>query len=168
MKKLLFTIFLIISLPLMAAGGKNHHAALFLGATSGTYSEGHTYFTAGLEYEYLFLQTNPSIGIGLIAEMVMADHSETVLALPLIVHPYSGFKFFVAPAIIMYSETIPASSDPWNEEAVTNESDTEWFVRLGAGYDFHFNQFSVSPLLSVDFIAGHSYLVYGLSFGIGF
>ena len=151
-----------------SAGGYHHHAAVFLGATTGTYTEGHTSLTTGLEYEYILSELTPKMGIGFIGEMVFAEHTETVLALPVIVHPFHDLKLFVAPALIMFSEDVPGQKDPFGNEVVTTESSNEWFVRIGGGWDFHFDQFSVSPLVSADLIAGKLYLVYGVSFGIGF
>lgn len=168
--KFLITVFLtlfVLATSLFSAG-HHHHAAAFLGATTGTYTDGHTSLTVGLEYEYIFSELSPKIGVGFIGEMVFAEHSETVFALPFIVHPIYDLKVFVAPALIMFSEEIPGQKDPFGNEIVTTESSNEWFVRIGAGWDFHFDQFSVSPLLSADLIAGKLYLVYGLSFGIGF
>lgn len=151
-----------------AAGSHHHHAAAFLGATTGTYTDGHTSLTVGFEYEYILSELSPKMGIGFIGEMVFAEHSETVLALPIIVHPYYDLKLFVAPALIMFSEEIVGQKDPFGNDVVTTESSNEWFVRIGGGWDFHFDQFSVSPLVSADLIAGKLYLVYGISFGIGF
>ncbi|MGB5849654.1 MAG: hypothetical protein WBH40_14265, partial [Ignavibacteriaceae bacterium] len=39
-----------------------------------------------------------------------------------------------------------------NEHNDETESKTEFLVRIGAGYDFHFGMFTVSPSIDIDFL----------------
>jgi hypothetical protein len=155
----------------------NHHIEVFLGATSGIYEDAETGFTAGLEYEYIMNSTLPVMGAGVILETVVFEETEFIVGLPIFVHPYLGFKFFVAPSMIFreegeVSEVISDKhSIKFLEETASGNvihSSNKFFIRMGAGYDFHFDNFAVTPTVSFDLIEAHSYLVYGVAFGILF
>ncbi len=132
-----------------------HHIAIFGGATTpADYFElDYTEPTAGIEYEYRLPFWNQVLGIGVFGEVIFADHLAYLGGGLLFAHPIGGLKIFAGGGV----------------EAVDEEDGmhTESLIRGGAGYDFHFGQFSAGPLISVDYIHEHFYLVYGLSFGIG-
>ncbi len=172
-------------------GTHPHHAGIFLGGTSDTSIPFEFNFTAGIDYEYRFLHTTPNVGIGFIGEMVMAEHTEYIAAMPLFIHPWKELKVFFAPGYITSSgshttdhlttetgdtqthslkpmSTILAEDAATAEEENISHSNSHFFVRFGAGYDFHFNQYSITPTISADIIESTVYTVYGVAFGIGF
>lgn len=148
--------------------GYSHHASAFLGATSGVFENAATGFTIGLEYEYIFGSTSPLMGIGGLFEAVIFEETEYVLGIPIFIHPYKGFKFFVSPNMLFREEGEINRKD--NEIVGENliESSNKFFIRMGAGYDFHFDNFALTPSVSFDLIEAKSYLVYGINFGILF
>lgn len=154
-----------------------NHMGMFLGATSGMYEHGETGFTVGLEYERLLNSTSPIMGIGLLFEAVMMEETEFVVGVPIFVHPYKGFKFFVSPNMIFRGEEETAIADNADKHTIKFQSDAEenvihstekFFIRMGMGYDFHFEKFAVSPTISFDLIESNTYLVYGIGFGYSF
>ncbi len=167
---------------------KPHHAGIFLGGTTNTDIPFEFHFTAGIDYEYRFLHTTPNVGVGFIGEIVLADHTEYIAALPLFIHPWQGLKVFFAPGYITASEsqthepTLPVDSQTQKfkvenqilagaesgiEENISHSS-SHFFVRFGAAYDFHYHQYSITPTISADIIESTVYVVYGIGFGIGF
>jgi hypothetical protein len=173
MKKFFFIIFF---LPLMATAEDhgthpNHHASLFVGAASGIYDDGSTHPAFGLEYEYLFTDTKPVLGIGLLAEFVVGDHTETILGAPVFVHPWRGLKFFAMPAVMITSHDNSHAAEPHEEltlEENKKSSDFQFLIRPGAGYDFHFGSFAITPLIAADVIESKFIIVFGIDFGIIF
>ncbi|MCF6268182.1 MAG: hypothetical protein L3J41_00560 [Melioribacteraceae bacterium] len=148
-----------------AAGNKKHHVGVFAGATSNLYLE-HTYFTLGVDYEY---RLNHSFGLGLIGDYVMADHAETLLMGGIFYHPISSLKIYVGNGVALLTEVNKATEHEDNNESEGEEKSVSYYVfRLGTGYDFHVSGFSVTPTVAWDLINGHSSIVYGLTFGIGF
>ncbi len=164
-----------------------HHAGIFLGGTTDTDIAFEFNFTLGIDYEYRFIHTTPNVGVGVIGEIVMAEHTEYIAALPLFVHPWQGLKVYFAPGYItasavdhatptgetptaqklMPQDRILAGGESNLEENVV-ESNSHFFVRFGAGYDFHYQQFSITPTISADIIESTVYVVYGVGLGIGF
>ncbi len=56
---------------------------------------------------------------------------------------------------------------PPGKEFTTGHS--AWILRLGAGYDIPTGPITVTPTFAFDWIqSGHTSIVYGLGFGIGF
>ncbi len=147
---------------LFAGDDKNHHAAVFVGATSNLYAK-HTDFTIGLDYEY---RLNKFFGVGFIGDYVMADKSETLLMAGLFYHPIASLKLYTGNGIAIVTEV--EEDTQHNENEGEEKSVSYYAFRLGTGYDFHITNFSITPTISWDLINGHSSIVYGLSFGIGF
>lgn len=150
----------------------NHHFSVFAGANSGLNENGETAATLGAQYELVFRNTEPDLGIGLFFEAALYDKTEMILGLPLFIHAYKGLKFHFAPCILMTNEDNELQDNDnetdfgLNENTVT--SDNEFYIRIGAAYDFYFNTFNISPSVSLDQIGSHSFLVYGINFGITF
>lgn len=190
MKKLILIIALVLfscDAVYSAEKAHPHHAGIFLGGTTNTDIPFEFNFTAGIDYEYRFLHTTPNVGVGFIGEIVMADHTEYIAALPLFIHPWQGLKVFFAPAYITASDShsattttgdtqthkvqpldrILAGTEGGLEENISHSS-SHFFVRFGAAYDFHYHQYSITPTISADIIESTVYVVYGVGFGIGF
>ncbi len=166
-----------------------HHAGIFLGGTTNTDIAFEFNFTVGIDYEYRFIHTTPNVGIGLIGEIVLAEHTEYIAALPLFIHPWQGLKLFFAPGYITASDShttdhtletgdtqthkfeandvLLAGTESALEENISH-SNSHFFVRFGAAYDFHYQQFSISPTISADIIESTVFVVYGVGLGIGF
>ncbi len=141
-----------------------YHAGIFLGATSNL-EDKTTDFSIGLDYEYKLDMLEQTFGIGFIMEAVFAEHKESILGLPIFIHPGLGhLKFWLAPGVEFGDEPIASNET----EDVPTEFKTNFLFRLGIGYDFHFDMFAVSPAISLDMIKGNIALVYGLTVGMSF
>lgn len=156
MKKII-TIAIAFALCFAASVAKdNHaggsHAAVFLGGATHLETE-HTYFAAGADYEYRLPLLHGIFGVGAYGEAVFAEHNEYIFGVPFFVHPVGGLKIFVAPSI-----AIPED----------HPSDADFLFRGGVGYDIHVKNYSVSPVVNVDYIHEEIILVYGVAFGMSF
>ena len=136
----------------------HHHTALFLGAATNIDIH-HSAFTFGAEYEFRFIK---QLGIGVFGELITGEEKETVIGIPIVLHPMGGLKLIAAPLLVFISEHNPI--EPKSEIV----SHTETGFRACAMYDIHLGKYTVSPDFSADFINGHTTLVYGVAFGIGF
>lgn len=152
-----------------------HHIGLFLGGTSSL-DNGTAHFTAGLDYEFKFV-TKPVFGLGLLAEGIFSTENEYIIGLPVIVHPWNSLKIWVAPCIEIPEKTkspikeYPPDKIKHNEilSTVSEEADGSHFLlRIGAGYDILIGKMVLTPSLCFDKILDNTFLVYGLTFGIGF
>jgi hypothetical protein len=177
MKYLIYSLFclMMLTIPLFSQdennGGTENTAAveeentneigLFLGATSFTGAGSWTSFTTALEYEHLFI-ANPTIFIGAYGEYVTGDHSEFLFGVPIGVE-LSGLKLYFAPSLDFEKET-PEVPEGEN----LKESTTKFFVRFGTGYKFQFSNVSLTPNIALDIISSKTFVVYGLTLGIGF
>ena len=124
-----------------------HGIELFLG---NTHEDGEDGFSVGLSYEYRLSQL---FGIGGIVESASGVLREWVLAVPLFLHPYKGWRFLVAPGV-----DIPE-----------DEGDNEFLFRVGAAYEFEIGEkWAITPEFNVDFVDNSEVFVYGLSFGYKF
>jgi hypothetical protein len=113
------------------------------------------------------------------AEVVLAEHTEYIAAVPVFLHPWSALKFWVAPGVI-YAQP-HASHDshddghkfnlrdrPQKGDEGTSEAWTNFLIRFGAGYDFHVGHMSITPTFAVDVFKSQAALVYGVTFGMAF
>ncbi len=140
-----FAVLSIVSYSAARAADHDHHAALFLGATTGS---GHTNFTTGLDYEYRF---HPTWGIGLLGDVAWSNPAHTIVGLPIFVHPVDGWKVFAAPGMSIVS------------------GHSHYNTRVGTGYDFHLDDaWSLGPAAAVDIGESAPHWVYGVSLGLGF
>ena len=136
----------------------NHHASLFLGATSH-FDHGHSVhaFTAGLDYEYRFSFLNRLLGIGILDDMAFFPGALTnVSAVFIGIHPIGGLKILLAPGV---------------EMIFLEKLKTAFLLRGSLGYDFMIGNFSLTPIVSIDYLPaypGSFALVYGVAAGIGF
>ena len=167
-----------------AGGGKKHHFGVFVGPTSNFHTE-HTDFTLGADYEF---HVNKYFGVGVIADFVFADHSETLLMSGLFFHPFGSFKINIGNGIAIaeavdHSDSHSTETDDHHdshghhvelltggssEGAETSGSETHYVFRAGVGYDFHVGSLTLTPIVNLDVINGHNALAYGITFGYGF
>lgn len=122
-----------------------HHAALFLGGTSS--SGGKHGATIGVEYEYRFHQ---KFGVTGILDYAGGEIDTTIVAAGLLYHAVADLRLLVAPG------------------ADFHDGKEEFVVRVGAVYDFHVGDWSISPTLHIDLLEAKENVVYGLGFGRGF
>ncbi|MDH5693389.1 MAG: hypothetical protein OEZ47_09830 [Gammaproteobacteria bacterium] len=141
-----------------AAGGDNH-AAVFLGQTKAA-AGGSGYNTFALEYERRLPQMDRMFGIGVVAETIQSDPSATLVAAGVVVHPWKDLKVNIAAGQKMVSSG--------TVEGIKVESKSKSVLRVGAGYDFHYNNISYGPLVAFDSVGGSDYYVYGVGVGLGF
>lgn len=139
----------------------SNELGLFLGGTSFTGLGSWSAFTAAIEYERYFGET-PLVYVGLSGEYVSGDHSEFLVGVPLGVE-MSHFKLYIAPTIVFEKEKAVVLPDE-----NLKESTTKFFIRLGTGYKFTFNNFSLTPNVALDIISSNTYVVYGVTMGFGF
>ena len=155
----------------------SHHLALFGGATTNLEVK-HTDPTAGIDYEFRLPFWDNVIGIGIFGEAVFAEHIEFLAGGLIIVHPIAGLKVFAGGGAVRVEHTVQSIPETIplkikSDRILANGSEEtevkfEPLIRGGIGYDFHFEQFSIGPVVSADYINKNTLLVYGLSLGIGF
>ncbi|MFP4528576.1 MAG: hypothetical protein ACLFQX_08510 [Candidatus Kapaibacterium sp.] len=153
----------------------NHHLGVFVGAASNLEYE-YTDLAVGVDWEFFLHGTSPSLGIGLMAEVVLADHMEYIAAVPVFVHPWAGLKFWVAPGAI-YAHPHEVHTDdtghkffrrdrPQVGDEGTSEAWTNFLLRVGVGYDFHVDEYSIAPTVSADIFKSQVAIVWGVTFGV--
>jgi hypothetical protein len=130
---------------------------LFLG---NSHTEHHDGFSVGVIYEYRFPGT--IAGIGGLAEYAAGDFKHWILGVPLFAHPYAGWRFVLAPGVEL-RENDEAHGEEQNSEHGENKN--ELLLRLGVGYEFEMNKWSITPEINFDFVEHENVLVYGISFG---
>jgi hypothetical protein len=150
----LLLITLIAGPALSEEPGYSHHeegyensndVALFLG---GSHHKNENGFSVGLDYEH---RLNSILGVGGLVEYSAGDFDSWVVAAPLFVHPYGGFRLIFAPGF------------------ETKESKSNFLFRTGLAYQFEIgHKWSISPEYNVDFVHHETVHVYGVSFGFGF
>lgn len=167
----------------------HNHLAVFGGSTTNFYAE-HTDFTLGFDYERRFEYADGLVGIGLIGDFVMAEHSEYIFFAGVFLHPGSNFKFTVGNGVAFAEHAVHsadsagdlsgstgshrgasgAASVTADTEAAATETETvsNYALRFGIAYDIHIGGLSVSPTVNWDIIDGHSAAAYGIALGIGF
>lgn len=145
-----------------------HHLGLTLAATSHLEKGGNTYFTLGAEYEY---RISKLIGIGVIGELIFAEHTEYLFALPLFFHVTESLWFRIAPGyeIAHHSEEgkdVHAKEGHGNGENCTQKA--KFLTRIGAGYNLNAGGFIITPTVDLDFFKSQTSLVWGINICRGF
>ena len=141
----------LMALPFVnaqAAGG-NNHAAIFLGATSGS---DHTDPTVGIEYEYLLPVMDKQLGLGVVGEGIFGDPKALVYVAGIVYHP----------------KQVPGLKANLSFGGETKADHNETVVRVGVGYDLHYNNISYGPVYNFDTIGSHEAHVFGIAVGMGF
>lgn len=133
----------------------NNHFSIFLGMTSTLEVPKTNDFTAGLDYEYRLPIANRLFGLGVLADFAFGAETKAVFAGFIGIHPVGGLKILLAPGVEMLFGAHPHQA---------------FLLRGSIGYDFMINNFSITPIVSVDFLPETKAvsLVYGLAAGIGF
>ena len=98
----------------------------------------------GLEYEYRVSQL---LGLGITAEHVAGEFDTNVFVAPIALH--SGpWKVYAGPGI------------------EDGEEGSEFLMRVGLEYGFHFGEYEISPQVDVDFVDGEQLFVLGVVVGM--
>lgn len=147
-----------------------NHVALFLGGTTHLEKGTGTYFSLGTDYEY---RVSSLVGIGVIGELIFAEETEYLLALPLFLHMTDSLWFRLAPGFEVAHHSENHSEGHGEEAHESNDNDHAgsevlFFIRMGAGYSFHAGGFSIAPTIDLDIFRSRIALVWGISIGKGF
>jgi len=145
-----------------------NHLGLTLAATRQLAEGAGTHFTLGLDYEY---RLSKGVGIGVIGELIFAEETEYLFALPLFLHVSESLWFRIAPGfeVAHHSEEggdVHAEEDHSNGDSTSQK--TEFLIRIGIGYGFAAGGFTITPTIDLDFFRSHTSLVWGISIGKGF
>lgn len=154
---LLILIVPILAPPALAAEdpmASPNHFALFGGFTSGGQDSGdgreRAAFTVGVDYER---RLSSRWGLGVMGDWAFGDRREFIVVAPLFYHTRSDLRFHLAPGVERIRSDGP------------QDAKSEFLLRAGLAYDFHFDGVSLSPSLSVDFVHGEQLYVLGASVG---
>ncbi len=142
-----------------------NHIAIFTGATTKLEGKNDTDFTLGADYVRRFSKSG-LLGIGLFGEAIFADHTEWLFGIPLYLYPLHNFWLRAGPAIEIH-EKKKKSESAMSGKSKT-ETDVEFVLRTGLGYDIEVGRFTIAPNLSFDFLRNKTSMVWGLNFGKGF
>ena len=138
----------------------NSHIALFLGATT-FYKNNESYFSIGLDYLYRPNNERPW-AYSIMAEVIFAEHTEYVIALPLYSYIKGEWWFRTGPGIEIIQE------EEHHGDEVESKNQIEFLFRIGTGYSFHVGRFVLSPSVDIDFVRNNNALVWGLNIGYSF
>ena len=134
----------------------HNHIAIFIGGTRFD-KKSKTYFSLGVDYAYI-PSAEKTWAFSIFGEIVFADHNEYLIGLPVFYYISRSLWLRAGPGI----EIIQV------EDNHHTKSHIEMLFRVGAGYEFHLGEFSITPSLDYDFVRNNDALVFGLNFGYGF
>jgi len=118
-----------------------------------------THFTLGADYIRNF-SPESRFAVGIFTEAVLAHHTEWIFGAVLIYGVREKLWIRSGPGIEILQEEL--------ECGYSTKTKTKGLIRFGAGYDFHFSFFTISPSIDFDFLRSSTILVWGVNFGIGF
>lgn len=177
---------LLASSPLVddvrAEEGEHHefhknHVGLFLGAMTHLHGKNETSFAIGGTYERRFTEM---FGVEVLVDGAIGDHERTVLfAVGPTIHPFWEFKFMAGPGFeISEEESQSGSSHSSGLSSVqasggsggtSTHTHVNFILGVGAAYDFHIGEFSLTPTVYVDFLGQEkANVTYGVGLGYGF
>lgn len=123
-----------------------HHVGVFFGGTHDYHDENAV--TVGLDYEYRMTKL---LGAMTFVDYAAGDIESAVVGAGLFFHPAGDVRLLTAVG------------------KEVHHGHSEFVARLGALYDFHLENWTLSPTLMVDVLeSGHVNVIYGLGFGKGF
>ena len=138
-------------------GAHPHHASLLLGvADNGHLNE--TAFTAGASYRYAI---SDRFAVGPMLDVASYDSETTILLIAAAFWRPAGNLLLIAGPGVEYIDFKESAHG-------AHGSESELAIRAGAGYEFHAGKLTVMPAAFADFVDGHTTMVYGVEFGIGF
>jgi len=162
----------------------NHHFEVFVGADDPLKRDNNMYLMLGFDYEYLIGAFDDHFGIAFYGELIFAHVTEMMIGLPMIYHFDTHFRMWVAPSVVfqnIFHEEVeehahsiqtnyksPEHSFLAHASKIVPENTHRLFFRVGAAYDLHLKNFTISPILNADLIGKDIFLIYGIGFGLGF
>lgn len=145
MKINFFAFFLLLLSTQANAEYNGHRFGLGLGVAQ--LGDSKAYVAVGAEYEY---RLSPMWGLGGFANYVFSNPGVTLAGLPMVYfHPLEDDWYINASPIVQFGA-----------------GDTEYGARVGTRIPIYMGPVAVVPQISVDFIAGHRNLIFGLGIGI--
>jgi hypothetical protein len=122
-----------------------HHIAVSLGNTHT--EEDEDAFTVGVDYEY---RLSSLIGVGVLGEYATGGLDTWVVGVPFALHPGAGWRLVAMPGMEIADD------------------ETAFLFRVGAGYEFEIERFTLMPEVNADFVDGETNLFFGASLGVKF
>jgi len=125
-----------------------HIVEFFLGNTRADTPTGdENALSVGTSYHYLI---NPTVSIGLLGEYASDPLDSWVVGAPVIFRVGEGWHLTAMPGL------------------EREQGESEFLFRVGAGYEFELNGYSLKPEVSADFVDGDLAIVTGISIGLRF
>lgn len=129
-------------------GVEAHHKNKIEIGISNTHTEhGENAFTMALSYNYRF---SDIASIGVLGEHAFGDLDTSIFGLPFKIYPGQGWVLTAMPAVERHG------------------SHNEELFRLGVGYEFEMEGYSITPELNADYVDDEVNIVAGVSIGFGF
>lgn len=171
MKKFII-LFLLSTALIHAQDGLpfDHKVGLTLSAVNGTAAGGETAFGIGVEYEYFINSSPVNVAPGFFFDASLFDNTELLFGIPVAIYPYEGIKVWMAPSFAYISgweDTRQYGPDGYLIME-PHEQDFKFFMRYGAGYQFVFQNYAVTPEIYGDVISSKLNVVFGVNFAITF
>jgi len=139
-----------------------NHAGVFIG---GTTEKEHNGFTLGGDYERRF---HRFLGIGISGEHAWGSLKDTVVAFPVFFHPGAGLRIGAGPGFSRQEVTEEHEGDHGEIDTET-ATETEFLWRVQILYDFEVaERVTLTPNVSLDFVPGKQFFVYGVTLGYHF
>ncbi len=126
----------------------HRHANKFEFVLSNTHTEhGENAVTAAMSYHR---RISPLVSVGVLGEYAFGDIDTGIVGIPVKLYPGQGWVFTGMPGVEIH------------------DSNTEGLFRVGVGYEFELEGFSLTPEVNADFVDGETNIVTGISIGFGF
>lgn len=150
-----------------------NHVAIFAGGTTELEKDKDTHFTLGIDYVRRFTESG-RVGIGVFGEVIFAEHTEYLVGIPLYIYPTNHFWLRAGPGLEIYEdEKEKKSNSTAASTSITSgdsykETNVDFFIRAGLGYDFEVTGFTIGPNASFDFFREKITFIWGIALGKGF
>ncbi len=148
-----------------------NHTGLFLGATIENTKENmsgaNSSFTLGIHHEMFARSRTPYINVGIMGEVIFAGDNEFLGVIPIYFHPAPMLKFWIGPGVRATTHPDEKYIDNYNDSMMGNWQ-SDFLVRIGGAYEFHFDEYTVSPTISADILNHRTYMVLGIVFGLSY
>ncbi len=153
---------------------RQSHTGLFLGANHNA-GNANTSFTLGIHHEMFARSRTPYFSIGMMGEVAFAGHNEFLGAIPFYFHPARFLKFWIGPGLKATSNPDEnnnnnnnSSNNNGHNDSMMGNWQSNFLVRIGGAYEFHFDEYTVSPAVSADILNHEIYWVFGIVFGLSY
>jgi len=140
-----------------------NHVSFLVGGTTHLEKGAGTYFSLGADYVY---RISNLIGIGVVGELIFAEKTEYLLALPIVLYATESLWFQFAPGFEVAHHSV-GDGNGHGQEAHSS-SEVLSLIRIGGGYNFHVGGLSISPSINLDMFRSRNSLVWGIAIGKGF